>query len=64
MQIIQTQKQVAKELAKKKKSGKSSRKSKKGSKWREESNSFREAMKVNRLISKAESEGKPAHYYL
>ncbi|KAL3777315.1 hypothetical protein ACHAWO_005081 [Cyclotella atomus] len=63
MQVIQTQKKVAKELAKKKKSGGASKK-KKSTKWQQESNALREAMKANRLIAKAEREGKPAHYYL
>jgi conjugal transfer/entry exclusion protein len=63
MQVIQTQKKVAKELAKKKKSAMASRK-KKSTKWQEESNALREAMKANRLIAKAEREGKPAHFYL
>ena len=63
MQVIQSQKKVAKELAKKKKGGSSSRK-KKGGKWQQESNALRDAMKANRLIAKAEREGKPAHYYL
>ena len=64
MQIIQSQKKVAKELAKKKKNGGVSKKSKRSNKWKEESNALREAMKANRLIAKAEREGKPAHYYL
>ena len=64
MQIIQSQKKVAKELAKKKTNGGVSKKSKRSSKWKEESNALREAMKANRLIAKAEREGKPAHYYL
>jgi conjugal transfer/entry exclusion protein len=63
MQVIQTQKKVAKELAKKKKSGGASRK-KKSTKWQQESNALRDAMKANRLIAKAEREGKPAHFYL
>lgn len=33
-------------------------------KWREESESFRQAMETNRLVAKAEKEGKPSHYYL
>jgi conjugal transfer/entry exclusion protein len=64
MQVLQIQKNVAKELAKKKKSGGVSKKLKKRSKWQQESNALREAMKANRLIAKAEREGKPAHYYL
>lgn len=63
MQVLQVNKKVSKELSKKK-NGKSKKKSKKSDKWRQESNNFREAMKTNRLISKAEREGKPAHYYL
>lgn len=64
MQVIQNQKKVAKELAKKKRNGGVSKRSKKNSKWKEESASLRDAMKANRLIAKAEREGKPAHYYL
>jgi conjugal transfer/entry exclusion protein len=64
MQVLQIQKNVAKELTKKKKSGGVSKKLKKRSKWQQESNALREAMKANRLIAKAEREGKPAHYYL
>ena len=63
MQVLQVNKKVSKELSKKK-NGKWKKKSKKSDKWRQESNNFREAMKTNRLISKAEREGKPAHYYL
>lgn len=63
MQVIQTQKKVAKELAKKK-LGSKFKKGKKISKWQHESNALRDAMKANRLIAKAEREGKPAHYYL
>lgn len=64
MQVIQNQKKVAKELAKKKRNGGVSKRSKKSGKWKEESASLRDAMKANRLIAKAEREGKPAHYYL
>ncbi len=32
--------------------------------WRQQSDEFRKAMETNRLISKAEKEGRPAHYYL
>ena len=63
MQAIQTHRKVVTELTRKGKNGRNS-KGKRGSKWREESNAFREAMKANRLITKAEKEGKPAHYYL
>lgn len=37
---------------------------KRDDKWRQQSEEFREAMKSNRLIAKAQKEGKPAHYYL
>jgi hypothetical protein len=37
---------------------------KRSQKWREESASFRQAMETNRLVAKAETEGKPSHYYL
>jgi len=61
--VLKTNKKVAKELANK--SGGTKKKIKnKSSKWREESNTFREAMRASRLIAKAEIEGKPAHYYL
>ena len=64
MQVLQKNKKVAQELAKTLKSGGTVEKSRRRSKWREESKRFREAMKANRLITKAEKEGKPAHYYL
>lgn len=38
--------------------------SRRRNKWREESESFRQAMETNRLIAKAEKEGKPSHFYL
>jgi len=63
MQVLQENKKVLKELARKRK-GKSKKSKKSNDKWRQESNDFREAMRTNRLISKAEREGKPAHYYL
>mmetsp|Transcript_4121 Transcript_4121/g.9252 ORF Transcript_4121/g.9252 Transcript_4121/m.9252 type:complete len:275 (+) Transcript_4121:125-949(+) len=63
-QVLQINRKVTKELSKKKQGKGSKKRSKKGTKWRDESNNFREAMKANRLISKAEKEGKPAHYYL
>lgn len=67
MQALKTNKKVLKDLANKAKDGGRTGKKnkiKKHAKWKDESNSFREAMKANRLISKAEREGKPAHYYL
>lgn len=64
MQVLGENKKVTKELKKRMNGKASKKKSKKGSKWLKESNDFREAMKTNRLISKAEREGKPAHYYL
>lgn len=33
-------------------------------KWRKESSDLREVMEANRLMKKAESEGKPVTYYL
>ena len=60
--VLAANKKAAKELKRKKKKGGSSKKQ--DGKWKAESQQFREAMKTNRLISKAESEGKPAHYYL
>ena len=33
-------------------------------KWKQESNSFRDAMKANRLMDRAKKEGKPLTYYL
>mmetsp|Transcript_6870 Transcript_6870/g.20567 ORF Transcript_6870/g.20567 Transcript_6870/m.20567 type:complete len:662 (-) Transcript_6870:1391-3376(-) len=33
-------------------------------KWRRESDTFREAMRANRLMAKAQKEGKPVDYYL
>lgn len=54
--VLKTNKKVAKELANK--SGGTKKKIKnKSSKWREESNTFREAMRASRLIAKAEREG-------
>ena len=37
---------------------------KESSKWRQQSEEFRNAMKYNRLVEKAQREGKPAHFYL
>jgi len=48
MQVLQVNKKVTKELTKKLNGKASKKKSKKGSKWKEESSSFREAMKANR----------------
>ena len=59
--VISGRKKVVSDLRKKAKGKRSSKKSKK---WRKESEQFREAMKCNRLVTKAEKEGKPAHYYL
>lgn len=61
--VLAANKKAAKEMKRKKKRGGSKKKGGK-SKWEAQSQEFREAMKANRLISKAESEGKPAHYYL
>ena len=44
--------------------GKMNKSRPKQQKWKEESNTFREAMRTNRLVAKAEAEGRPAHYYL
>ncbi|EJK75909.1 hypothetical protein THAOC_02350 [Thalassiosira oceanica] len=61
--VLAANKKAAKEMKRKKKRGGNKKKGGK-SKWEAQSQEFREAMKANRLISKAESEGKPAHYYL
>jgi hypothetical protein len=61
--VISGRKKVVSELRQKSK-GKGKRRSKKSQKWRKESEDFREAMKCNRLVTKAQNEGKPAHYYL
>lgn len=37
---------------------------KKSDKWKAESNTFRQAMRDNRLMEKAKKEGKPLTYYL
>jgi hypothetical protein len=59
--VISGRKKVVADL-RQKASGK--RSSKRSDKWKKESEDFRDAMKCNRLIAKAENEGKPAHYYL
>jgi len=63
-QVLQASKNATKELSKNLRRKSSRKTSKRGSKWKQESENFREAMKSNRLISKAEREGKPSHYYL
>jgi len=56
---IQARKEVVKE-----KKGLKPKKRKGGGKWKEESNTFRQAMRDNRLMEKAKKEGKPLTYYL
>ena len=58
--VLAANKRAAKEMRRKKRKGGS----KKNSKWKAQSQEFREAMKANRLIAKAESEGRPGDYYL
>jgi len=60
---IQARKEIVKEkrLADK---GVKVNKKKDNTKWKEESKQFREAMKANRLMAKAEKEGKSATFYL
>lgn len=58
--VISGRKKVVAEMRQKAKG----RATKKSDKWRQQSEEFREAMKSNRLVSKAQREGKPAHYYL
>lgn len=60
--VVSGRKKVVAELRQKAR-GKSSIKRAEPS-WRQQSKEFREAMKANRLIEKAQREGKPAHYYL
>ncbi len=59
--VISGRKKVVAEMRQK---AKGKRSSKKSDKWRQQSEEFREAMKSNRLVTKAQREGKPAHYYL
>ena len=59
--VISGRKKVVNELRQK---AKGMRTSKKSGKWRQQSEEFRDAMKCNRLVEKAQREGKPAHYYL
>ena len=60
--VIAGRKKVVAELGSKSRSKSKSKKHAK--KWKEESEQFREVMRTNRLISKAEKEGKRADYYL
>lgn len=60
--VIDGRKKVVKEL--RAKSNGTARPKKSSDKWRKESDSFREAMRANRLMAKAQKEGKPVDYYL
>lgn len=64
--VIGGRKKVVKDLKNTFSSDGSARKKKKKKqlKWQEQSNTFREAMRTNRLIAKAQKEGKPVDYYL
>ena len=58
---LKSRKKVVSEL-RMKKQGKKIPRTK--SNWRQQSEQFREAMRVTHLMEKAKMEGKPAHYYL
>ncbi len=58
MQALHVVKKVAKEVALKQNAKASTKKSRKGSKWREESRQFREAMRANRTVSQPAKKGK------
>ena len=60
-QVIESRKKVVKTL---RDQARGKMKKKNSQKWREQSQEFREAMKSNRLIAKAEKEGRPPTYYL
>jgi len=60
--VISGRKKVVSEMRKRAKGKKLKKPSQ--SKWRKESSDLREVMEANRLMKKAESEGKPATYYL
>jgi hypothetical protein len=59
--VIAARKKVVSDLRQKSKGKKTSKKS---TLWKKQSEDFRDAMRTNRLISKAEQEGKPPTYYL
>lgn len=59
--VISGRKKVVSELRQK---AKGIRSGKKSNKWRKQSEEFRDAMKCNRLVEKAQREGRPAHFYL
>jgi hypothetical protein len=59
--VIAARKKVVSDL-RQKANGKKSKK--KSNLWKQQSEDFREAMRTNRLISKAEQEGRPPTYYL
>jgi hypothetical protein len=61
-QVVASRKKVVSEM-REKALGKRKPK-KKNTLWRQQSDDFRKAMETNRLITKAEKEGRPAHYYL
>ena len=61
-QVVAARKKVVSEM-REKALGKRKPK-KKQTLWRQQSDDFRKAMETNRLIAKAEKEGRPAHYYL
>ena len=61
-QVIESRKKIVQTLRDQAR-GKRKKKTK-SQKWREHSQEFREAMKSNRLIAKAEKEGRPPTYYL
>jgi len=58
MQALSVNKKVTKEVVLKQNAKSSSKRSKKGSKWREESNQFREAMRANRLMTVPDKKGR------
>ena len=57
MQALSVNKKITKEAALKQNAKSTTKKSKRGSKWREESQKFREAMRANRLISQPDHKG-------
>ena len=61
-QVITSRKKVVSDLRDKAKGKKKSKKS--SALWKKQSDDFRKAMETNRLITKAEKEGRPSHYYL
>jgi hypothetical protein len=61
-QVIVSRKKVVADMRDKAKGRKKPKKRNKL--WKQQSDDFRKAMEANRLISKAEKEGRPSHYYL